>query len=324
MIKVKAVDSKTWIKVVNNFECRTIYHLLLDEWYKCGLINGKVYYLIFESPSISVGVPLIKQSKFVIFPVTCSSGPLIHWLGLCFSTHIPDYRKRIDLLTSIGNYLKKHFLYLKITNSPYVNDIRPFLWLNFRSHINYEYAFIGSEEIRKRQQKYKKSLRSAIKYAEKNGISVKEVSIGYNLQKWLFEHKKELSRGKQRFELSNLTKVIHLLRILEDLKLIRTYISLLPEGQIASAEVFIVDEKFEEAYRFLAFVSEIGRKKQAGSYTLDQALECLLRQNIATIHLMGGNTKELSYFISQFSPQLISYYTITSIKIRPRLIPSIY
>jgi hypothetical protein len=315
-IDAKIVNSKIWNSLLKTFEKRTIYHLLLDEWYKCGIIEEKPYYLVYETPSMAVGIPLIKQKRF-IFSSMYSGAPLIHWLGFSFSTHISDDRNRIDLLTSIGSDLKNRFLYISITNPLYVNDIRPFLWLNFKCHVNYEYTFIGLDEVQKRSQKYKKSLRWAIKYAEKNSVTVKEVSIGYDLEKWLFERKRELSYGKQRFEISNLTKVIHLLRGLEDLKVIKIYLSLLPDGQIASVEVFIVDEKFAEAYRFLAFTSQIGRKTQAGSYTLDQALEFLLRKNFSIIHLMGGNIKELSYFLSQFSPQLRSYYTIVASKIMP-------
>jgi hypothetical protein len=315
MIKVEAVDGETWIKVVNNFEYRTIYHLLVDEWYKCGLINGKVYYLIYESPSLSVGVPLIKQSKFVIFPTTLSEGPLIHWLGLCFSTYVLDDRKRIDLLTSIGNHLKKHFLYLKMTNPLYLNDIRPFLWLGFQSHVNYEYIFIGFDEIEKRLQKYTKSLRWSLRYAEKMNVTVRKISVDSNLKKWLFDRREELSRGKQRYEILNLTKVYNLLEKLEKLNALRVYVSTLPDGQIASVEVFLIDRKTGEAYRFLAFVSEAGRKVQAGHYTLHEALEQLLNENFSTIHLMGGNVKELSHFISQFHPQLKSYYTIITSKI---------
>jgi hypothetical protein len=93
------------------------------------------------------------------------------------------------------------------------------------------------------------------------------------------------------------------------------YVSTLPDGQTASVEIFLVDRKTGEAYRFLAFVSEAGRKAQAGPYTLHEALEQLLNENFSTIHLMGGNVKELSYFLSQFRPQLRSYYTIMTSKI---------
>lgn len=315
MIKVEAVDYETWIKVVNDFEYRTVYHLLLDEWRKCDLINGEVYYLIYESPSISVGVPLIKQSKFVIFPVTFSEGPLIHWLGFCFSTYISDDRKKIDLLTLIGDHLKKHFLYLKMTNPLYLNDIRPFLWLDFQSHVNYEYAFIGFDELQKRSQKYTKSLHWSLRYAEKMGLKIKKVSINSNLKKWLFDHREELSRGKQRYEISNLLKVYNLLKKLEELNALRVYVSTLFDGQMASVEMFLIDRKIGEAYRFLAFVSDAGRKMQAGPYTLDDALEQLLKENFSTIHLMGGNVRELSHFISQFHPQLRSYYTIMTSRV---------
>jgi len=315
MIRVEAVDHETWIKTVNNFEYRTIYHLLLDEWCKCDLINGEVYYLIYESPFISVGVPLIKQSKFVIFPVTRSGGPLIHWLGFCFSMDISDDRKQIDLLTSIGSHLKKSFLYLKITNPLYLNDVRPFLWLGFQIHVNYEYTFIGFDEMQKRSQKYTKSLRWSLRYAEKMGVKVRRISIDSNLKKWLFDRREELSRGKQRYDILNLTKVYNLLEKLGNLNALRVYVSTLPDGQIASVEIFLIDRKTGEAYRFLAFVSEAGRKAQAGPYTLHEALEQLLNENFSIIHLMGGNVKELSYFLSQFRPQLRSYYTMMTSRI---------
>jgi hypothetical protein len=181
--------------------------------------------------------------------------------------------------------------------------------------VNYEYVLEGLDELSKRSQKYTKSLRWSLRYAEKMGVTVRKVPIDSNLKKWLFDHKEELSRGKQRYEISNLTNVYNLLERLEDLNVLRVYASKSPDGQIASVEIFLIDRKTGEAYRFLAFVSEVGRKAQAGPYTLDRAIEQLLDEDFNTIHLMGGNVKELSHFLSQFRPQLRSYYTIMVSKI---------
>ena len=311
-ISAEIVDSKSWANLVKNFEERSVYHLLLDEWHKCNLIRGKIFYFIYETRDLIVGIPLVKHS---IFPTAYSGGPIIHWLGFSFSAHISDDMDRVELLTFIGRDLKNRFRYLEIVNPLYFEDIRPFLWIGFNSHVNYDYIFEGFDELRKRSQKYKKSLRWSLRYAEKMGVTVRETSIDSSLKEWLFAHKEEISRDKKRYEILNLPKVYKLLERLKDLDVLRVYVSKLPDGQIASVEIFLIDRKTGEAYRFLAFVSEAGRKAQAGPYTLDVALERLLDEGFSTIHLMGGNVKELSQFLSQFRPRLRSYYTITTHKI---------
>ena len=311
-ISVEIVDSKTWADLLKSFEERTIYHLLLDEWHKCKLINGKIFYFVYESNSLTIGIPIIKHN---IFPIAYSGGPLIHWLGFCFSSRISDDMHRIDLLTLIGRDLRNRFSFLRIVNPFYLEDIRPFLWIGFKSHANYEYIFEGLDELKKRSQKYKKSLRWSLRYAEKMGVTVEKTSIDSSLKEWLFSHREEISRGKKRYDILNFPKVYNLLERLKDLNVLRVYVSKLPDGQIASVEIFLIDRKTGEAYRFLAFVSDAGRKAQAGPYTLDRALEQLLDEGFSTIHLMGGNVKELSQFLSQFRPRLRSYYTITARKI---------
>ncbi|MEM2136788.1 MAG: GNAT family N-acetyltransferase [Candidatus Methanomethylicia archaeon] len=303
--ELKESEYEIWDKLVEKSPHGTIFHN--SDWLiaHSKLLNKKLkIYGFFRGHQMIGGCPLyMYRLKFL--KVGSSNVEMTPYSGIIF-TQLPEtnVRKRehvyITTIRSLCDVIDKEQIdIIQIVNSPNFIDVRPFIWKGWRSKVHYTYCLDLDLEIN-----IPKEVRWNIRKAIKNNIIIRRLNdptIFYELFSMTFKRKNLIPAvTKDFFE--------YILKLLKRKKIGEMWIAEMPSGEVASAEIFVWDNK--RAYRWMAASHTALRSTGATSLLIYEVFQNLKREGFKEVILMAANVPQLAEFMSSFNPKLIPYYSV--------------
>jgi hypothetical protein len=305
--EVKKNEYQIWDELVENSPQGSIFHH--SNWLAIhdGLFGGMLkIYGCFKNNNLIGGCSFyIYQTKF--YKRACSIVEMTPYGGVIiapsFSSKIREQEEtdKNIIRALCSAFDNEHFGYIQLVNSPNLIDIRSFIWNGWKSKIHYTYYFNLEKDIEK---SISKKVRNTARRAINNKITVKKLndpSIFYDLLLMTFMRQNmKLSFTKGFFE--------NVIELLEAKNLGEMWVAETPNGEIASSEIIIWDNK--RVYRWSAASHTDFQDTGATSLLLYEIFQDLKKRGFKEINLMAANTPQLTKFISSFNPKLIPYYSV--------------
>jgi len=326
--ELKEGDYESWDELVDKSPHGTIFHKSFWLSTCSKLLNKKLKIYGCFKDDVLIGGCSLYTYKLNFFKVASSIINTTPYGGIVLiqspSTKIREQEQTYsNIIKSLCKaFIKEHFDYIQITNSPEFIDIRPFTWNGWDSNVHYTYYFNLRCDIEK---SISRNVRRSIRKAIKNNITIKklnEPSIFYELFLMTFERQNLKPKVTEKF----FEKMIDML---VSKNVGEMWIAETPSGEIASSEIIIWDNK--RAYRWSAASHTDFRNTGATSLLLYEVFRNLKNRGFKEINLMAGNIPHLARFISSFNPKLVPYYTIVraslrykSINVTKRILENIY
>jgi hypothetical protein len=255
-----------------------------------------------------IGGCAIHSKKFAhILPYATTSLPLTPYGGIIIQPHesskIREREKdEWSIIQSILSCItRKHPHFISLTMSPYVIDIRPYIWQGWTEIVKYCYIFHLSGNI---EENISKNVRRSINKANKYGIIAK--------RKWYKEIYWNLvlnTYHKQGIKPPFSQKLLYsLIDTIQEKQNGEMWIAETSYGEVASAEIIIWDHQM--VYRLSAASHDQYKQTGATSFLLFEIMNHLQGKGFRELNLMAGNTPHLAKFISSFNPELVPYYAV--------------
>ncbi len=289
------VDTNEWIRLVRGAKHVTIFHKLK------GVIGDALKIVLIDHGEPVLGIPLHRRRKYRV-------SYLDSWL-----TSLPYLGMAIfdqDLMRSISRYstvikvltekLSRKAYVIRLSNPPYIGDIRPFIWAGWMYRVYYSYYTVPSrlrlEDMHRTKRKaIRKIMRS---YGDKVEIRTIDPMV-FREEYRVFAERKGFIR---RAGLDTLEKIcIH-----RDNLLIK---GLYMEDELVAGELFLLDRENSIAYRMYAFTTGRAREKELPSYLLYMILKNDL-VDYDRVVLQGAMDYNLALFVENYSHGLETYYNL--------------
>jgi hypothetical protein len=317
-------DKTTWDSFVKNNHTSTLMHnwdfLKIIEKYS----NHKLLpYGIYKNDDLVCIIPLFLKQYFLIkllFSPPPNMG--LPYLGFVFNDDF--FSLRADQKES---FLKSMFIdineeikninpsYLLITSTPYLTDFRFFKWNKYALDIKHTYTMDLSKSKKQILKEMKNKKRQKINKAKREKIEIYEV----NDPGYLYDSLKE------KYIEQNMNPPIKSKEYLCDLK------KLFPHNI-----VFRIAKKGEEIVGSEGLINFNGyHLNWIGGSTPDKGLpvnelfiwdyiEKAKEKGLNKFDFVGANNEHISFFKSQFGPDLTPYYTITKTNLLGKMMEKIY
>ena len=205
------------------------------------------------------------------------------------------------IITLVDDYLSKRYNYIALQLEPSIEDIRPFMWLGWKSSANYTYE-IDLSDIKALWEKMDKDAKYEINKARKNSI---QIVHGDNMEQFLILYEKTFAKHKSKVPL-NKEWIKDMFKTLSKEKKCRLYYAKSSKEEIISSALTVWDNK--KAYYLLA-VSE--PKVSIGSnYLLLWNVIDEMSKKFTVMDMVGANIPNIAKFKREFATKLTSYYTV--------------
>lgn len=194
-----------WDDLVNDSAVGTIFHT--TQWGKViSKITGRPFKIIatFNKNQIGGGLLFWPQKKITIkaitsVPATPYQGILTHQLKTDRKSSIIANHQR-TVKTLLGQ-LKNEYDFIQFPLTPGINDVRPYLWENFKAFPAYTYSFtiLPMAEL---EFQFNRTLRQNLRTAKNEGLYTErsyhiEPLIEFVKSSYLMHHKKPPVSGNQ-------------------------------------------------------------------------------------------------------------------------------
>jgi len=221
-----------------------------------------------------------------------------------------NYHSKI--INLIIDKLKEEKLnFIQIVNSPFFDDVRPFIWNNWKSEVRHTYIFRINENY---EEVFSKGIRREIKNAGKNNIKISK-EFDLNVFNKLFEDTYEKQGIKKPVSNDFIKKVVG---VIKENNSGEMWIAKTDTGEPVSAEIIIYDEKMP--YRWNAVSNSEYLKTGGISYLLTEIIKSLKDRNYSSFNMMAANTPNLSSYVAKFNPVLFPYYRVFRLDMKYRLL----
>jgi hypothetical protein len=303
-------DLVKWDMLVDNSSHGTIFHKTgwLDACSHSLGKNVKIFGCFKEGLLIG-GCSFFLAKKWGIFPYASSNCVMTPYGGFVLSSppsvsvHKRESFSR-QIIESLLEYIKKEqFFLISSLNSPEFLDVRPFVWKGWNSRVCYTYYVDLKYDYKSCVDPL---VKSSIRKAEKNGISIEDfsdISRYYSLLCETFARKNLKPPAPKRL-------IMEIYSYIKNHNCGEMLVAKTRDGEIACAGIFLWDKR--QAYNW-SLASDARFLNSGASYLL--LLEFFNRMNnraIPRINLMMANIPELSNFTSHLNPILVPYYEISS------------
>lgn len=253
--------------------------------------------------------------------------------GIIFGPELKDKNKsqkfsdRFRIIQFISDQLTSIYDSIEISLDPSINDIRPFLWVNYGTHlpkyaVNVRYtSYVKIDDffLSKKNndiQTFKNASaarRQEIRYAKRKNVKTKE-----NFDPELFIEFYEMTMDRQKAKIENpnlnqgrkatLDEIKKLIIELYNNKLGNMYSSYTADGDLGSIAFFAMDH-IRAYYLFGANDPKI-RSHHTGTAVIWDAFKFLSAKGIKEVDLEGVNSPNRGWFKLSFGGSLLPYYNL--------------
>ena len=262
-----------------------------------------------ENGGMMAGVPIFYNKKYGI-PYITSSLPLSPASGFMLSDYLSGKGRRYEemahsYLNSIRIYLEnKKGIFTIIQNYPEMRDVRPFVWNDWRSKVNYRYQL----NLNCENWQFSKGVRRSFNKAKKEGITI---SVEYLPEEyWELNVDTYQKQGLAvPFSKRYLTS---LMDVAINSNMGEMWVAKSQDNNIASAEFVLWDNRVVHRWSCASYSKYNGTG--ATSLLLYTVFTEMYSRGYDTMNLMAANTPHLAKFVSGFSPSLVPYYSVYRMK----------
>ena len=324
---ISTEEHEIWDRFIDNSPSGSVFHKF--EWLKAAESHSgfKLYPLaVYKGDVFICAFPVYyhkkKSLKIILSPPNACGiphlGPVFH----IETQKVYNYEKiYFNIMDQLIEFLSKQigFDYLRIAFPPYLNDMRPLIWNNFRVSPNYTYEIYlrnGADEV---YHSFDSRVRQFIRNAEKNNsISIRKLnSEGIpGFIKLIKERYKD--QGKE-FKISE-KYISELLKgsLAENIHFIGAYLN----SNIISGLVLL-----EYKNRVLHWLGAISPKEKITGINELLHWETIKEfesNGFKSYELMGANTKHLCQNKSKYNPDLVNYYVAEKSSWKGRIALSLF
>lgn len=267
--------------------------------------DGKAKLLgIFKSNELVSGILLYERKK--AFLDIMAYPPLTPFTPILFkesgaSSYSKTESSQKKIIGIINDYLAKNYNFVTLQLEPSIRDVRPFLWLGWKSSVNYTYEIdIGS--IKNLWEKIDKDAKYEINKAKRNNV---EISEGKDADKFLDLYEKTFLKQNLKIPISK-DFIKKMLKILSGKNKCKLYFAKAADGEIVSGALAAWDNK--KPYYLLA-ASDPNAKVGANYLLLWSIIEDMSK-NFRSMDLVGANIPNITKFKREFATKLVPYYIV--------------
>ena len=303
--EIKESEFSTWDKFVENSEQGNLFStsLWLEILNKYPDGNAKLLG-VFNSNELLSGILLYGRKK--AFLNIMAYPPLTPFTSIIFSDGKTSKFSKIEstqkkIITLINDYLNKNYNYIALQLEPSIKDIRPFLWIGWKSLVNYTYE-IDLSNIKYLWEKIDKDAKYEINKAKKSNV---EVSGSNDIDEFLVLYEKTFLKQNLKMPL-NKDFLKEMFEILSRKNKCRLYLAKTGENEIISGALTTWDDK--KSYYLLA-ASDPDAKLGANYLLLWNIIEDMSK-NFKSMGLVGANIPNITKFKREFATKLVPYYIV--------------
>ena len=204
-------------------------------------------------------------------------------------------RKRVDVLKSFIELLKKDFKKISFRLNSELQDLRPFIWQGFKLDLRYTYI----KEVR--LDVHQSILRNTERAKNENFFfrvsEVNEEVIKVNLDDFI-------KYGLKKATYQNYHKLFEQLSLMGNLKSFNVY----KGEELICANIVLLDKSNQTLYTLLINKTHY---KNATAYLYKETIDWCAAYDYQFIDYCGANEERIADFKSYFNPHLSSYYLVS-------------
>ncbi|MBS3096349.1 GNAT family N-acetyltransferase, partial [Candidatus Woesearchaeota archaeon] len=303
--EIKESEFSAWDKFVEESKQGTLFSTSL--WME--VLNkhkgGKAKLLgIFSSNELVSGILLYERKK-AFFDIMAYP-PLTPFTPIIFKeTKTPKFSKiessQKKIINEVNGYLAKNYNFIALQLEPSIKDIRPFLWLGWKSSVSYTYE-MDLTNIGDLWEKIDKDAKYEINKAKKSNV---EVSDGIDMGKFLVLYEKTFLKQNLKIPLDKYF-IEEMFKILSGKNKCKLYYAKTADGEIISGALCVWDNK--KSYYLLA--ANDPKINIGANYLLLWHIIQDMSKRCKVIDLVGANIPDIAKFKREFATNLVPYYIV--------------
>jgi lipid II:glycine glycyltransferase (peptidoglycan interpeptide bridge formation enzyme) len=280
-------------------------------------------YGIYQDEELICIIPI--YYKKVLFNTLLFSPPPktgIPYLGFVFKEHF--FKQRADqketFLKTVFTEFEQEIIkinpsYMLITSTPSLTDYRFFLWNQYDLEIKYTYTLDLTLPLDQLLKNMKDKRRQKISKAKRENIEISELETSDLIYSFLEE-----KYSKQGINLPLLSK-----NYLDDLKFAFPdniiFRIAKQDGKVVGTEALI---NYKDTHLNWIGASNTEDRLPTNELLIWDYIEKAKAKNIKQFDLAGANNEKISFFKSQFGPQLVQYCILKRTNIWGKILEKIY
>jgi hypothetical protein len=314
----KVTDSEQWDLFIKKSEYGTIFQY--SDFIEALEINHSRYF-IYNKNELRAAIMTAEND----LGTEAILDDFLIYGGIIFgaSTHGQNYSQihseQFRISEFVSEALIKIYKNVEIVMSPKINDIRPFLWVNYHSDLNgydvdVRYTsylnisdFSHSNKIDDIQiySQAAKTRRQEIRYANREGVVTSEE---YDADSFISLYSNTMKRQSIDMDTKSLTRMRNIITRLHDSNLLKMYLSRTQDGQLGSIACFAIDHN--RAYYLFGANDPKLRDFHTGTAVLWDAFYELNKAGIEEVDLEGVNSPKRGWFKLSFGGDIRPYYKL--------------
>lgn len=263
----------------------------------------------FKGDTLIGGCPLLVRKRHLLGTHAVSSGPDTPFCGCIFQKTDPMKVRRSEMeytacINSLCDYVEnQRYSLISVTNSPNLQDIRPFLRRGWRGAVAYSY-YIDLQHLQ--FDGFSSSVRKSIQSAQKKGLSYEistDIKTHCDILTDVFQQHHALPPFNE-IAIRRFLDLFHSTRT-GDMRVVKD-----PSGNTLASYIWIWDLRRAYAWSGGALPSKEFHDGGANKLIFYRFLEELKEMGIPEVNIMHGNTPRLTSFATGFNPRLVPYYIV--------------
>jgi hypothetical protein len=227
-----------------------------------------------------------------------------------------------EILSYISAELPKRFAKVEIALAPQINDLRPFLWHNYKGSESQKWKLdlrytsyvdlngINSlPETEFEQNHFFKSLgktrRQEVRYARRDGVFAQ---TSKDFGPFLELYQETMNMQELECSSENISKKRCLLEYLQQIGKAKQFVVENPKGEVVSSAIFCYDKK--RAYYLFGGNHPHAKSSYSGTIVLWDAYRELSKSGIEEVDLEGINSPKRGWFKINMGGNLLPYYQV--------------
>lgn len=261
----------------------------------------------FKGQDLIAGCPVFFYRDRKVFRAASSSATMMPYGGIILANssggsirrQAQNYNAVVEALCRSLYAERCHSL--RITLSPDLIDIRPFVWAGWSGRVRYTYYLDLDGDF---ERSISKSARQSTKKAREGGfevLSCKDPDLFYQLFTEMFREQDLKPPVKRSF----FQAVIELIdsKGIGDMRVAKA-----PTGEAAAASIVLWDE--HRAYAWAHVSRQSFKKWEPHALLFDNTFRSLLERGLKEVNLMGGNAPRFTNYVLKYHPRLMPYYSV--------------
>ena len=314
----KVTDSEQWDLFIKNTEYGTIFQY--SDFIEALEIRYSRYF-IFNKGELRASIITAEND----LGTEAILDDFLIYSGIVFGapTNNQNNSQRLSEQFRISEFVSEELIKIyekvEIVMSPKVNDIRPFLWVNYDSDrsgydVDVRYTsiinisdFSPSKKIDDLNiyKRAAKARRQEIRYAKQSGVVTKEE---FDADMFISLYSNTMERQSIDIDESVLIKIKNVITKLYEEKLLKMFFSRTKDGQIGSMACFALDHN--RAYYLFGANDPKLRNFHTGTAVLWDAFYELNKVGVKEIDLEGVNSPKRGWFKLSFGGEICPYYKL--------------